>query len=478
MNKSIKVNMFAWIAAVVVLLVAVPINMIFSKVDVSFDMTPHKAFSLSEKAKSTLESITEPIDMYVLYDLDHLHDNSSPGDQYYMMADMYMNTVQAIAEYDNVTLHEVDITKDPEFVEEKDPEGYMNLSELDILLECGDNKRDISFRTLFVVNGETGSVEFYGENSIIGAIDYLQKGLTPTIYFATGHNETDISKYSQLTTQLKMQNYNSELLDIEKEGKIPEDATTVLFAGPKKDISDNELQILQEYMANGGNVTMFMAPNSEKVVYKNIEKLLATYEIVIDYNKVYEGDSNYMVTDDKYLFMCELADVDFNKALINEQGDIPVYILNSRSIYSTSGDDSKLKSEPLIQTINTAQSELCGGFAEDAKELSGILYLAAKVEDPTRNDSKLYIIGSSDFATDDTITEMPYTMPCIYQFLTTISWMDQGSNETVYPARIQATDYITIPDKKTGDIILVIMIAFPIIIAASGVVIWMRRRNA
>ena len=73
---------------------------------------------------------------------------------------------------------------------------------------------------------------------------------------------------------------------------------------------------------------------------------------------------------------------------------------------------------------------------------------------------------------------MPYTMPCIYQFLTTISWMDQGSNETVYPARIQATDYITIPDKKTGDIILVIMIAFPIIISASGVVIWMRRRNA
>ena len=135
MNKSIKVNMFAWVAAAVVLLAAVPINMIFSKVDVSFDMTPHKAFSLSEKAKSTLESITEPIDMYVLYDLDHLHDNSSPGDQYYMMADMYMNTVQAIAEYDNITLHEVDIMKDPEFVEEKDPEGYMNLSELDILLD-------------------------------------------------------------------------------------------------------------------------------------------------------------------------------------------------------------------------------------------------------------------------------------------------------------------------------------------------------
>lgn len=478
MNKSVKVNMFAWIAAIVVLIAAVPVNMIFSKVDLSFDMTPHKAFSLSEKAQDTLSSIEEPIDMYVLYKLDHVHDNASPGEEAYMIADMYENTIRAIAEYDKITLHEVDIIENPDFVDKLDPEGYMNLAELDIVLECGNNKRDISFKTLFTVNSETGSIEFYGENSIIGAIDYLQRGITPTIYFTQGHGEKDISAYSELQRQFKMQNYDMEAIDIEKEGTIPKDATTIVFPAPKKDISEKELEILLEYIGKGGNISVLLAPNSEKIAYKNLEKLLKTYEVSIDYNRVYETESDYWAADDKYQFMCEFYDSSFNSALISQQGDVPVYISQTRSIYSTPSDDTHLVSEPLLQTLNSASSELYGGTNEDAKAISGILYLAAKVEDPSRNNSKLFICGSSEFLEDAVLQESPYTLPCVYLFLTTISWMDQGSNETVYPTRVQATDYITIPDKKTGDIILVIMIAFPIIISASGVVIWMRRRNA
>ena len=56
--------------------------------------------------------------------------------------------------------------------------------------------------------------------------------------------------------------------------------------------------------------------------------------------------------------------------------------------------------------------------------------------------------------------------------------MDKINSSDAFPTRVSATDYITIPDKKTGNIILVIMIALPVLIAASGVIVWARRHNA
>ena len=50
MKKGLKINSFAWIAAAAVLAAAVPVNMIFSKIDVNVDVTPFSAYSLSESA--------------------------------------------------------------------------------------------------------------------------------------------------------------------------------------------------------------------------------------------------------------------------------------------------------------------------------------------------------------------------------------------------------------------------------------------
>lgn len=476
-KKGLKVNTIAWIAAAVVLVAAVPINMIFSKVDVSIDVTPYNAYSLSDEAMNAINSLEKPVDMYVLYRLDDLYEGTSPGQADYMKADMYVTTMRQMAESEKITLHEVNISDTPGFVDEKDPEGYMGLSDGDILLECNEMKRNVPFRTLFATNSETGSIEFYGENAIMGAIDYLQSGITPTIYFTTGHGENPLESYSNLENMLKTQNYAAKSLDISAEGAIPEDATTVLFAGPMEDISSEEKDILMDYAAKGGNITMLLSPNEKKIDYKNIEAVLKSYELAMDYNRVYETESSYHADDDKYTIMCKFYDTDFNQGLIKTQGDIALYTSPSRSFYSIGNDDSTIEAEPLIETYETAASELCGGTRTDIEIPGGILYLAAKAEDPSRNNSKLFVMGSADFMTDKTL-EQPYTLLMPYLFLTSVSWMDDANTEMLYPARVQTTDYITIPNKGTGHVILAIMIAFPILISAAGVIVWARRRNA
>ncbi len=478
MKNGVKVNLFAWVAAVAVLAAAVPINLIFSKVDVKVDVTPYNAFTLSDSAEKTLESITEPVDMYVLYKLDNLYDGFSLGDVGYTMADMFVKTVRMMGKYDNITLHDVDVIQDPDFIKELDPEGYMNLQSTDIVLKSGNNIRRIPFNTLFVTNGETGNVEFYGENYIMGAIDYLQTGKTPTIYFTTGHDEKSIDDYTNLREKLKSQNYEMKPIDISDTGSIPDDATTIVVAAPKKDLTDNETEIISSYLDNGGNICMLMSPYEGKFTYKNIEKIMGQYNIAMDYNKVYETVSGYHAQNNKYITMCEFFDTDINQGLIQTQ-DVDLYMPPSRSFYSTETDEKKsdMTVEPLIQTYNTASSEICGGTSQDIQPPGGVLYLAAHAENPDRNNSKLFVSGTADIISD-AVSENEVFAMTPYTFLTNISWMDEVNSEMLYPIHIQATDYITIPNEKTGNIILVIMIAFPILISITGVIIWARRRNA
>ena len=481
MKKGLKVNVFVWIAAVAVLVAAVPINLIFSKIDLSVDMTPYSAYSLSDKAKETLSSLDKPVDIYTLCNLDELYEGYEKGEEDYMKVDMYVKTVRAISEYEKVTLHQKDIIKEPDFVTEKDPENIMNLQTYDILVECDGQRRNVSNTELFAINSDTGNIEFYGENSIIGAIDYLESGVVPTLYFVGGHGENTIASYTYLNKILKSQNYSIKDLDLPAEMKIPDDALMLVFAGPKSDLSDEEMKIIQSYIDNGGNISMLMSPNKAAVKYKNFEKILAQFEIAMDYNRIRETEKDYFVDGDPYTIMCSYTDVDFNEALISdqEQSGLPLYMTASRSFYSLSDEESKtgITVEPLIETYDTAESENYGGTDENAANIKGLMYIAARSENPNKNNSKLFVTGTAEFLADKTMQE-GYTILSPYIFLCSVTWMDKLNSDMIYPTRVQAVDYISIPDVKTGNIILVVIIIYPILISLAGVFIWMRRRNS
>lgn len=488
MKKGLKVNTVAWIAAAAVLAASIPVNLIASRLDKSVDVTPFNAYSLSDQAVETLSNLEKPVDITVLYELDRFYDDSEPGEEFYMIADMYVTTLRQMEKFDKINLKEVNIVEHPEFVKEKDPQNLMSLKSGDLLLECDGNKRDIALTSLFTTNGETGSIEFYGENSILGAINYLESGVTPTVYFTEGHGEASPETCASLASIIQSQNYAVKTLDIAKENSIPDDAVTVVMAAPSKDLTAGEKDVLLQYAGDGGCISLFMAPVKEKITFPNIEAILKTYQIGFDYNIVYETKSDYYAGDDRYAVLCEFVDTDFNKAIIDAQGSSTLYMPNSRSLYSLAGDDddestNPVKQETLISTFNTAVSDVYGGNRTDGDaELGGVLYLAANVEDTSRNGSKLFVSGSFDFIRDETIVDIMNTTGeaslAPYLFLSAISWMDEVNSANLFPTRVSATDYISIPDTKTGNIILVIMIALPVLIASSGVIVWLRRHNA
>ncbi len=484
MKKDAKISLIAVSGAICLFLAMIPIYLLFSKVlDVKVDLTPNKTFSLSDTATEQLKNLQHDINIYVLYDMDDYFmgddgKRAEPGDIVYTKADLLTECLKQISAYDKVNINEYDIVRNPDLAKKLDPEGLMGIKEGDIVLECGEVRRCVIPSQLYARNEETENLEFYGESYFMGAIEYLDSQKIPTVYLASGHGSVTADKYSLLGNLLKSQNYALKEIDLTSEGSVPEDALTVVYAAPKEDITDHEKDLLLDYAKQGGNLIMLLSPNAKEIKYENIEEVLGTYKIGIDYNKVYETQSDLYAPDDKYTIMCNFVDNDFTKAISKTSGGLPLYMTPSRSFYSTkSADDTStdIVVTPLIETNSSAKSEICGGIVKDANELSGILYLAANAEDTTRNGSKLLVMGSAEFMTDE-VMEKGYTILTPYIFLQSVSWME-GTTFT-YPTRVHSNDYISVPDKKTGNILLVIIIVYPILIASTGVIVWLRRRNA
>lgn len=484
MKKDAKISLIAGFGAVCLFLAVIPIYLLFAKaLDVKVDLTPNKSFTLSEQASEKLKNLQNDIDILVLYDMDdYFMDNkgnrAEPGDIIYTEADLLTECLKQISSYDRVSLTEYDIVKNPDIAKKLDPEGLMNLKEGNIVLQSGDVRRCIIPSQLFARNEETENLEFYGESFFMGAIDYLDSQIVPTVYFVSEHGTADISNYSFLESMLKSQNYSLKSVDLSMENSVPDDALAVVYAAPKEDITKEEKNLLLDYAEQGGNIIMLLSPNAKEIKYENIEEVLETYKIGMDYNKVYETQTDLCAPDDKYTIMCDFVDNDFTKAITATSGGLPLYMTPSRSFYSTkSADDTStdIVVTPLIQTSQSARSEICGGIIKDANVPGGYLYLAANATDTTRNDSKLLVMGSAEFMSDEVIKQ-GLTLLTPYIFLQSISWME-GTTFT-YPTRVHSNDYLSVPDKKTGNILLVIIIIYPVLIAATGVVIWLRRRNA
>jgi hypothetical protein len=150
----------------------------------------------------------------------------------------------------------------------------------------------------------------------------------------------------------------------------------------------------------------------------------------------------------------------------------------SRSFFNYAGDNfSSLNICPLIQTYDTAESHEFGGNESFETEMIAPFYLAGYSEDPTRNNSKLVVMGNAEFI-DDEHLESGYTIVPLNLYLTTISWMADSNIDMNIPSRERTYDYMTLETKDDTNVVLGLMVAAPIVVALAGVLVWLKRRNS
>lgn len=478
---------FAWIIAALILAIAIIINIVVAKLDFNIDVSVQKLFSLSETSIEYLDELEEngtKIDMYLLMEMDELENDSSTRSLY-----------RALVEYDKyecINLIDFNPNQDEATLQKINPDNIYSLNMGDIMLICGDNQRHVNGVSMYSTSNTydssgnlTESEEFFqGENVITSSIKAVVDGYLPTVYFLTGHGEKEIdTSYSNLSALMKSKNYRTASLNLTDVDSIPEDAEIIIEAAPASDITDREYDKLSAYLDEGGSLSIMLSPNGGEFDYDNIQKLLESFCLKIDYDYIRETDSDNHMSGDDTAIVCSIAEQEEDTDLYADiqsliDSDFITYMPKSRSFVIDVNHENypAVEAGALLTTTETAVGEPYGG-TYDTDPLEGYsLELALYSKDVGRNNAKVTLFGNAEFIDDEHIQDVSY-MSSYYVYLSTITWMANQNLDMGIGDKAAAVDYMSLTEDSAYTLIF-FFIALPVVIMLIGVGIWMKRRHS
>ncbi|MGN1480754.1 MAG: hypothetical protein ACI4WO_02460, partial [Porcipelethomonas sp.] len=91
--------------------------------------------------------------------------------------------------------------------------------------------------------------------------------------------------------------------------------------------------------------------------------------------------------------------------------------------------------------------------------------------------SKMVVMGNAEFIDDENLQESYVIVP-VYLYLSTITWMYNSDVNMGIPSREKSYDYMTLKSENEANSVLIILCTAPIVVAAAGVLIWVKRRHS
>ena len=134
------------------------------------------------------------------------------------------------------------------------------------------------------------STSFDGEGAITSAIDYVVTEDLPQLYVLEGHGESEMP--STLSDQIEKENYEIVKLSLLTVDEIPEEADCVVIYALSSDISEKEVEMLQDYVRDGGKLLVAAGPVEDDSL-TNLYSLLSYYDVDANEGIVVEGDRSH-----------------------------------------------------------------------------------------------------------------------------------------------------------------------------------------
>ena len=230
-GRNVKYGSMAVTGVLLVLGILVAINWIASRQNKRWDLSSGQQFSLSDQTKKIVTELKKPVNIKVFY--------AGASDPYR----------DRLSEYEylskQVSVDYVDGDRDPVQTQKYTITQYPTL-----VLEY-DNRSERATSA--------------DESAVTNALKKLIEGKPKKLYFVQGHGEhdptvADTPGMNNFADALKTDNFETAKLVIAQEGKIPDDATVLVIAGPKSDLLAPELDLVRAYLKKGGKLLLMVDP--------------------------------------------------------------------------------------------------------------------------------------------------------------------------------------------------------------------------
>jgi ABC-type uncharacterized transport system involved in gliding motility auxiliary subunit len=245
------------------------------------------------------------------------------------------------------------------------------------------------------------------EQSLASAIVRMQNPEGRTVYFLTGHGEADLEQagdtaYTLVKRTLVNKNYTVKTLNIGQEGKVPQDAKTVVIAGLQQPLAASEVKLLEDYLSKGGALIVTEDPTALTKfgdAPDTLTDLLGRWGITLETDVLIDPNANppLLVYADPLNYG--------RHPITDKMRGVNATFFTARSLKLDTAPEG-ISVTPLAKTYSNAWGETDFSSIENnqvsfdqAKDLTGPLVLGAAAEN-TATKGRLVVFGDSEFAAD------------------------------------------------------------------------------
>ncbi len=227
-----------------------------------FDLTEHRRYSLSPETLSYLETLRQPVQIYVTIppeDPEYPTTEQAHRDVTGLLREYVYATERSAT--GRITVRNLDINLQRREAEQ------LGIDRADVVLvTSAGGRRVVSIEDLYELKDRRRQ-NFRGERAITAAILDVSSLERKKIYFLAGHGEmspadTDRTRgMSAFAEELRLRNYEVAQVDLMQNRRVPEDADLLVIAGPVGRYDPFEVELLRTYVnAGAGRLIALLAP--------------------------------------------------------------------------------------------------------------------------------------------------------------------------------------------------------------------------
>lgn len=457
------------VAFVVVIVVAIAANMLLGLIPTTYtqvDVTKNSMFSITDETKDFMDDYGEDVTIYVLA-------TENECDEY------LKKTLEQFDKYDNIKLEYVDIYENPYFVSQYTNE---NVNANSLIVSSKNANKIVDYQTIYEYSySQSGSYTLSGydaEGLIVGALQNVSNVSDVGIYELTGHNENPLG--SKFRVLLDKANYKSGKINLMTD-EIPSDCKVLIINGPGVDLSVGDVDKINAYINNGGNVIASINCSNENEVISisdlpNYNNLISSMSVNVEKGLVFENDSDYYL-DKAYALLPNVLENDITDGI---EGKKSVLCVSSTPLDYLESTTQTIK--PIFETSENAyvKREIQNSMSTEKSDNDDVGKQILGLEITRDNGSGFIVFGSAYMFNDD-IDSYVYGhnsklfINCIKMLTST------GDNSDDDVVAISSKSLEETPILVTGTVKVIYGILWGIIIPIAfiivGIVIWVIRKK-
>ncbi len=472
----------------------------------SFDITADKLNSMSEENIEYLKTIDKKVTITMLSTADSYTGgtmNEFSANYLYVVDDSsyYSQTVNILNQYpqinDNISVVFEDFygAKTEQLASE-----YSNLFYGDILVEyttdTGETKsRLVTFNDIYTYSDDTGyAAQGYGyyyidgnniETAVSSAINILISGETKKLALISSHSNTSVFTTLYSNT-LKLNGFEISEITTTIVQSIPEDTDVLVITAPTTDFLQSEINVISDWLYNDGYMgkSLIFVPGASMAKFPVLKQFLAEWGIEYQDGLLYQTNADYYYGEPTTMPLF-VNSSDLTDGIAPTSGSFS--LLSSNLVMNVGYETYGSRTTNVVVSTNDTVTVAPEGVSESwepAKDAETGVYPGLIVTnennfvDNIKYSSYVAAFSSQEFiysswAQTDNVQNMDIALnTAIF-----VSGMNTNKKSFV-PKTITTENFASMLSQSEVVIMEIIFMAvIPLVIAALGVVVWIRRKR-